>query len=74
MSDVIVNHEEALEIAYLIRGKSNIGRCYIELRNLLSKIAKSGLLCDTGCCGDDCVCDEIRKLAKEEKPNGENND
>jgi hypothetical protein len=38
------------------------------LRSLLARVAVSGILCDPGCCGDDCACDEIRaELEGEER-------
>jgi hypothetical protein len=36
------------------------------LKALIIRTVKSGLLCDPGCCGDDCVCDELREVAKGE--------
>jgi len=40
------------------------------LVNLIKKIVYSGLLCDPGCCGDDCVCADLRKivLSSEQSP------
>jgi hypothetical protein len=37
-----------------------------QLKELIRRTVDSGLLCDPGCCGDDCVCDEIRKVTRNE--------
>lgn len=32
-----------------------------ELERIGHRVINSGILCDPGCCGDDCGCDELRK-------------
>lgn len=33
-----------------------------KLERAARRVVNSGVLCDPGCCGDDCGCDELRKV------------
>ena len=37
------------------------------LREAVSKVVASGVLCDAGCCGDDCGCELARAALEEAK-------
>lgn len=38
MSNIIVNHKEAYELACYKQDNSNLARCYIEMHDILNKI------------------------------------
>ncbi len=36
-----------------------------EMLDAACRIVDSGILCDPGCCSDDCGCEDLRELASE---------
>ena len=43
---------------------ASVGEQLDAYRDVLSKIVSSGILCEPGCCGDDCGCDDARAIVE----------